>query len=186
MNEAKKQSLSLLIAGIIPVVLFTVIEDKYGVVAGLIAGMIFGLGEMIYEWYRYHKVSPITWIGNGMLLFLGAISLFTQDGLWFKLQPAILELFFFIFLLGSWLVGKPFLKIMIEKQNPSAPDFLKEAMGGMTFRLSLFFLIHCLLATYAAFYWSTENWALLKGVGLTLSMFFYMLIEGFFLRKKLK
>ena len=30
----------------------------------------------------------------------------------------------FVRVLGSWIMKKPFMKLMIEKQNPAAPDFL--------------------------------------------------------------
>lgn len=156
---------------------FTVIEEKWGTMAGLIAGMVFGVGEILYELIKYRKVSLITWIGNGLLLLLGGISLVSNDGIWFKLQPALFEYGFFAFLIGSWIFKKPFLLLMMEKQNPTAPEFLKQRMSGFTFRLSLFFLAHALLATWAAFKWTTESWAILKGVGLTLSMIVYMVIE---------
>lgn len=182
----KAQALSLLFGGLLPVILFTVIEEKYGTMAGLIAGMVFGLGEVIYELIRYKKVNTITWIGNGMLLGLGAISLFTNEGIWFKMQPAIFELLFFGILFFSWMMKKPFLKIMVEKQNPTLPEPVKDRLSGMTLRLSIFFLIHAVLATYAALYWTTEAWAILKGVGLTVSMIVYMLIEGLVMRRNLK
>jgi intracellular septation protein len=181
----KAQALSLLFGGLLPVILFTVIEEKYGTVAGLLAGMVFGCGEIIYELIRYKKVSTITWIGNGMLLGLGAISLFTNEGLWFKLQPALFELLFFGILFLSWVMKKPFLKIMSEKQNPNLPEPVKEKLSGLTLRLSFFFLFHALLATYAALYWSTETWALLKGIGLTVSLIVYMVIEGFMMRRSI-
>ncbi len=176
-STPKSQALALFFGGLVPVIAFTLIEEKYGTIAGLIAGMVFGFGEIIYEFVKYKKVSTITWIGNGMLLGLGAVSLISSDGIWFKLQPAILEAGFFIFLAASWIMKKPFMKMMIEKQNPNAPEFLKNRMSGMTLRLSFFFLFHALLATYAAFFWSSEQWALLKGVGLTVSMIIYMIAE---------
>ena len=82
---------SLLVAGLLPVIAFTVIEEVYGTVAGLIAGMVFGVGEIVYEWRTMGKVQPMTWGGNGMLLVLGGISLLTKEGVWFKLQPSIIE-----------------------------------------------------------------------------------------------
>jgi intracellular septation protein len=148
--------------------------------------MVFGVGEIIYEILKYKKVSLITWIGNGMLLSLGAISLISSDGIWFKLQPALFEFGFFIFLLGSWFMKKPFLVLMLEKQNPAAPEFIKNMMSGLTFRLSFFFLIHALLATWAAYKWSSEAWALLKGLGLTASMIVYMIFEVVWARLRLK
>jgi intracellular septation protein len=184
-HNPKKQALSLLFGGLLPVIAFTVIEEKYGIIAGLIAGMVFSVGEIIYEYISYKKVSTMTWVGTGLILGLGAVSLISSEGIWFKLQPAILELGFFIFLLASWIMKKPFLVLMIEKQNPHAPEFIKTQMSGMTLRLSFFMLAHSLIATWAAFYWSTESWALLKGVGLTVSMIIYMLGEIIWARYKM-
>lgn len=182
----KSQGYALLFGGLLPVILFTVIEEKYGIVAGLVAGMVFGVGEILYELIRYRKIQTITWIGNGMLLGLGAVSLFTNEGVWFKMQSAIFELLFFGVLFFSWVLKKPFLKIMAEKQNPNIPEPIKNKLSGLNLRLSFFFLIHAMIATYAAFYWSTEAWAILKGVGLTVSMILYMIIESYFLRQQLK
>lgn len=184
-NNTKKQTLSLLFAGLLPVIAFTVIEEKYGIIAGLIAGMIFGVGEIIYELIRYGKVSTMTWVGNALLLVLGGVSLISSDGIWFKLQPAIIELGMFGFLFVTWLLKKPFLVLIIEKQNPSAPDFIKERLSGMTLRLSFFMLAHAVIATWAAFYWSTEAWALLKGIGLTVSMIVYLAAEILYTRYQL-
>lgn len=185
-RPGKAQALAFFFGGLLPVIAFTIIEEKWGTVAGLVAGMIFGVGEIIYELLKYKKVSLVTWIGNGLLLGLGAISLVSNDGIWFKLQPALFEYGFFLFLVGSWFFKKPFLVLMMEKQNPMAPDFLKQRMSGMTFRLGLFFLAHGVLATWAAFRWSTESWALLKGVGLTVSMIVYMALEVIVARLQLQ
>lgn len=178
--------MSAFFGGLVPVIAFTLIEEKYGVIAGLVAGMVFGFGEVVYELIRYKKVSTITWIGNGLLIGLGAVSLVSSDGIWFKLQPALLEYGFFIFLVGSWVIKKPFLKLMMEKQNPDTPQFLKDCMSGMTLRFGLFMLAHAVLATYAAFYWTTEAWALLKGVGLTVSTVVFMVAEVLWTRFKIK
>lgn len=181
----KGQALSLFFGGLLPVIAFTVIEEKYGPQWGLVAGLVFGGGEIIYELIRYKKVSTITWIGNGLLIGLGLISLFAQDGIWFKLQPAIMELGMFFFLCGSWVLKKPFMLMMVEKQNPDFPAMMKPFLSGITLRLSFFFLIHAIIATYAAFYWSTEAWAYLKGLGLTISMIVYMVVEMLLIKKKI-
>lgn len=184
MND-KKKSLGLLFSGIIPIALFWFIEDQYGVIPGLIAAMLFSCGEIIYEKIRFKKVENITWISSVLVFGTGLISALTADGLWFKLQPAIMEFLFFIFLFFSWFMKKPFLKVMMLKQNPHLPQPLIESLSGITLRLSLFFLVHTLLAVYAALYWTTSSWALLKGVGLTVSMILYMVIEFFLLRKRM-
>jgi intracellular septation protein len=64
------------------------------------------------------------------------------------------------------------------------PDVFKKSLSGMTFRVSLFFLFHACLAYFAALNWTTEHWALLKGVGLTVSFVIYLLCEVIYLRLK--
>ena len=185
-QNSKKQALSLLFGGLLPIIAFTLVEEIYGAIAGLIVAMLFGLAEIAYELLRYKKVSSMTWIGNGLVLSLGGISLISSEGYWFKLQPAILEFGMFAFLFISWIIKKPFLVLIIEKQNPETPIFIKAQLTGMTLRLGFFMLAHALLAVWAAFYWSTRDWALLKGLGLTISMIIYMLIEIFWARFKIQ
>lgn len=181
----KSQAMSLFFAGLLPVIAFTLIEEYYGVIAGLIAGMVFGAGEVIFELYKYKKIQKMTLIGNGLLLGLGAVSLVSSEGVWFKLQPALMEGLFVLVLWFSILMGKPLLSYMAEQQGHQLPEIVKQRMKGITFRTGLFFAIQTVLAVWAALYWSTTAWALLKGVGLTVSFVLYLLLEVFLLRRKI-
>jgi intracellular septation protein len=176
-NNKRAAVLSFFFGGLLPVIAFTLIEDNYGPVWGTIAGMVFGFGEIIFEKWRYQKVSTITWIGNLMILALGGISIISQDGIWFKLQPALFEAFFTALLWGSLVMKKPLLIAMAEKQGTQIPDAAKPLMKGMTFRLGLFFAIHAAVATWAAFDWTTAQWAWLKGVGLAVTFAIYLGME---------
>jgi intracellular septation protein len=192
-----KKFKSLFLAGILPVIAFTLIEEYVGTLAGLIAGMILGLGEIFWELKTTRKVDPMTWAGNGMILVLGGVSLITQEGLWFKLQPALIEFGMAAFLWGSVALKKPFLFLMFQKQGGLPPQIaerpdsafllikLNLAFRGLTLRLGLFFTLHAVLAVWASLYWSTAAWAILKGVVFTTSLIIYLLIEGLFLRKSL-
>ncbi|MGZ3748281.1 MAG: inner membrane-spanning protein YciB, partial [Pseudobdellovibrionaceae bacterium] len=176
---------SFFFGGLLPLIAFTVIEENYGVIAGLVAGMVFGLGEIIYEWIRQRKVSTMTWVGNGLLLVLGTLSLLSSEGLWFKLQPALMEGPFALALWGSCIIKKPLLVIMAEKQGQQLPELVKRRLLGVTWRTGFFFAIHTGLAVWAALAWSTTNWALLKGIGLTLSFILYLGAEVFYLRRSI-
>ena len=182
-TPGKSQAASLFFAGLLPVIAFTLIEEYYGVIPGLIAGMIFGGGEIIWELYKHKKVQKLTWIGNGLLLVLGGISLISSEGLWFKLQPALMEGIFALVLWGSLIVKKPLLVYLAEQQGHQFPDIIKARMKGITFRSGCFFAIHTALAVWAALHWSTTNWALLKGVGVTVSFILYLGFEVILLRK---
>jgi intracellular septation protein len=188
--SAKAQLRSLLVGGLLPVIAFSVIEDRYGTIAGLIAGMVFGVGEIIYERLTLGKVDVFTWAGNGMLLVLGGVSLVTNEGIWFKLQPSILEGLTALLLCGSTLIGKPLMVTMLKKQLRAQtgqsevhfPEPVAGLLGGVTFRFGVFFGLHAALAAWAAVHWSTAAWAALKGIGFTLSLIVYGVVETGLLR----
>jgi intracellular septation protein len=174
-----------LLLGILPVIGFTVVENYYGPLAGTIAGMVLGLVEIIWEKRTQGRVTGLTLGMNAFVLILGGVSIATQDGVWFKLQPALFELIFGIGLLAAWFLRKPILFSMTEaaltKQgkslDPQVREKLQSAFSPIMFRLGLFMLAHAALATWAALKWTTEAWALLKGVGFTGSVVVFMLVE---------
>lgn len=187
-KENKAELRALLLGGILPLVVYTVVEEMYGIVAGLICGMVLGILEITFEKIKHGKVETITWIGNGLLLGLGSISLLTQEGVWFRLQPAILEAGMAAALIISVITQKPFLLLLARKQKtiermpPVMQPIFEKFLSGFTLRIAIFFLLHAGLAAYAALYWSTRAWMLLKGVGFTGSFIVYGLIEVLFFR----
>lgn len=185
MNQ-KPKAMSLIFGGLLPIIAFTVIEDQYGPLWGLIAAMVFGAFEIIFEKIKYKKVNGITWMGNGLVFGLGIVSIFTQDGLWFKLQPAILEVFFAGMLWVTQYLGKPLIVELSKKQNPNLPPQVLEFLKGVNFRCGIFFLIQAAIAVWAAYEWTTAQWALLKGVGLTVSFILYMVVEIVIFRLRMK
>ncbi|MBI2712361.1 MAG: septation protein IspZ [Bdellovibrio sp.] len=195
-QQRNKKFRSLFFGGLLPVLAFSILEDRYGVIWGLVAGMVFGVGEILWELLTRKKVDPVTWGGNGMLLVLGGVSLVTQEGIWFKLQPALMEGVFALVLWGSLVWGRPLLLVMAQKQGglpknlegvpPQVAETIRRSLRGMTFRLGLFFWVQFALAIWAALAWSTAAWATLKGVGLTVSLIAYVLVESLVLRYRVR
>jgi intracellular septation protein len=191
-----QQLRALLIGGLLPVIAFSVIEDRYGTLWGLVAGMVFGVGEIVYERVKLGKVDAFTWAGNGMILVLGAVSLVTNEGIWFKLQPAIIEAVTAVIFCGSVLIKRPLMAGLLKKQlaaqQATSPQALELApwliplLSGTTFRFGLFFGAHAALATWAAIHWSTAAWAALKGIGFTVTLIAYGLAEAWLLRVRVR
>jgi intracellular septation protein len=172
--KVRAQMMVLLFGGILPVVAFAIVEDRFGVAWGTAAGMAFGVGEIVYEKISAGKVAGVTWFANAMILVLGAISLISNDGVWFKLQPAILLLFFGGAILVSSFMGKPLLVAMSLKQNPSLPEKAVDLLKTMNLRIGVLLLLLAGVSTWAALSWSTEAWAFLKGIGVTLILAVYL------------
>ena len=173
---------TFLLGGLLPIIAFTVIEEMYGPLWGLIAGMAFGIGEIAYEYFKKGKVEMITLGATGLLLVLGGISLVAQDGVWFKLQPAMMEGAMALVLWGTSIAGRPLLVEMTLKQQPNIPPQLIPVLKAMNWRFGIFMAFNAALATWAALHWSTSAWALLKGVGFTVGVVLYFVAEAVWLR----
>lgn len=183
MSTIKKPTLlSVFFGGILPVIAFTLVENQYGIIWGAVAGMVFGVGEIIYEKLFLGKISKLTLVVNIALLVLGAVSIIMNDGIWFKLQPAFIEAGFTLLLWISLLKKKPLLPELAKMQGHQLPPASEKILTGMTFRIGVFFAIHAIIATWAAFSWTTEQWAWLKGAGLTISFVLYFAFEFIILR----
>ncbi len=180
----KKAALSLLFGGLLPLVAFTVVEDRYGPLWGTLVAMAFGAVEIIWEKTSQGRVSAITWGGNALVVGLGLVSIVTQEGIWFKLQPALMEAVIALLLFGTWLAKKPLLLYLAQKQGAAIPESLRAFFSALSLRLGIFFALHAALATWAAFAWSTKNWLFLKGIGFTLSFLAYMGLEIWWMRRK--
>lgn len=171
-----------LLLSLVPVILFTIVEEWGGLTWALILSVVYAIGEFSWEWFRFRSLSKMTLFSNLMIVGLSGVSYMTQEGMWFKLQPAILELVFAIILMGSYFLKKPLLLTMMIQQGHKPNEILKIFFNGLTLRMGFFFLFQAGLAVYASIYWSTEVWAFLKSLGVLLMMVLYMIIEIFIFR----
>lgn len=182
----KASARALVLGGLLPVIAFTLVEEFYGTIGGLVAGVVFGAGELVYEYARFRKIQGITIAGNALVVVLGGLSLLESNAVFFKLQPAILVFAFAGFLLVSSLIKKPLLVEMSKKQMPEAPEEVRRRLAGMNTRVGLCLIAIGLLSVHAAFYWSTPAWAFLKGVGAPALLVAYMAAEILVLRRQAK
>lgn len=182
MNPRRAAIRNFLLGGVLPIAAFAVVEQIYGTIGGVIAGLVFGGGEILWEYFSQGKVQGITWFSNALILILGVVSLWEGDGLFFKLQPAVYMLIFAGILLGSSAIGKPFLLLAAQKQNSNIPRELERRFRGINTRLGVYCLLLTALSVYSAVYWSTAAWAALKAVGLPLLTLLYVGVEVVFIR----
>jgi intracellular septation protein len=170
---------------LVPVLLFTLAEHWGGLTWALLLSVAYAILEWSWEWWKYQKISGMSLFTNTMVIGLSGVSFYTQDGFWFKMQPAILELMMAGMLIGSWLMKRPMLVMMMHQQGHVLNIEMENFFSRLTLRMGFFFLFQAALATHAGLFWSTEAWAFLKSVGIILMMVLYMVVEVFLLRRRL-
>ena len=177
--------MKLLILGLCPILIFWFVEDKFGTSWGLIAAIVWAVGECIYELIRYKRVQKLTLFSSLLVVVLGGLGLWLDNSILFKFQPVTLEVVFAAILFLGGRSGEPLmLKMaretkpqMFENQNPILLAKQKTLMTQMTRHLIILLILHSGLLGYLALRGTTGQWAFWKGIGFNLFLLIWVGIE---------
>jgi isopentenyldiphosphate isomerase/intracellular septation protein A len=165
-----------LLPGFIPLFVFIIADEIWGMKVGLVVAILIGLGEMVFTWIKEKRLDRFIFLDTALLVALSGISILLDNDLFFKLKPALLELILAAIIGISTfspvnIVGSMTRKYMkdIELNTSQEKLFIKNLRN-------LFYIIlaHITLIIYSAFYMSSEAWAFISG-GL-----FYILFAIYF------
>ncbi len=170
---------STLLMGIIPLILFVIIDTFSGPKAAVITAIIFAIAEVAYSLIVYKKIDSIT-IGSLLLIVVfGLLTYKTNNAIYFKLQPVIFGVIFGIIFVVMQVADKPLLIVIAEKykylmplqiqQNLTNSAYLN-ILSRLSFYLGFGFLIHSSIILYSVFYLSNWWWLIIRGIGLYVMM----------------
>ncbi len=147
-----------------PLLLFYIVEDHYGLKAGLILAMALALLELAWHWLRHRRLEKMVLFSSGLILFLGGLSLLSDDERFMLYTPVIGDLMVSGILALSLLRGRPLLLSLAGQQDPEIlSDPIRRAyMGSLTGRLAINLALHAAVTA-----WSTgesrEIWIFVSG-----------------------
>lgn len=185
MYLSRVPKMKLLLLGLIPVLIFWFVEDKFGTFWGLIAAMVWAVGECGYEYVKYRRIDRLTLLSSGLVLGLGGVGAWLDKSVLFKFQPAILEAVFAGLLVWGGRGGEPFLLKVAKKSRPEIFVHQNEIvalrqvqmMKRMTASLIVVLMLHVALLIYVALKGTTGQWAFWKGVGFNIFLGIWLLFE---------
>ena len=185
--------MKLLILGLVPVLIFWFVEEKFGTFWGLVAAMVWAVAECVYQYLKNQRVDKLTLFSTALVVVLGGLGLLLDNSILFKFQPVIVELVFAGILIWGGRKGEPLLFQMAKKTKPEiflkskSPTLMSAQIGmmkKMTRNLLGILVIHSILLSYYAVKGTTGQWAFWKGVGF--NVFLLIWVAGEFLNLKLR
>lgn len=154
-----------MLPGFIPLFVFILVDEFWGIRAGLIAALIIGVAELIWIGLREKRFDRFVLFDTLLLLVLGGISILLDNAIFFKLKPGLVEL-----ILCAVLALSAFSKVnivaLMSKRYMKDMTLSGQQMAKMRRSLKLMFYVffaHTLLVFYAAFYLSDAAWAFISG-----------------------
>ena len=176
-------TLELILATLLPLILYVVVEIKKGPRAATITAMISVVVLAAYLYFRFDALDETYLVELFLILGLGAISLKMQRSTWFKFQPMATGVIFALYGFYLQFFGTPFLQKMepmLEKVAiPQLLTIMKSEEGhalfsAMSLELSILIFLHALACGYAAYKLSSVGWLLTR-------IAIYPLLIGYFL-----
>lgn len=155
-----------LLPGLLPILIFIIADEIWGTKIGLIVAIVFGIAELIYILITEKKLDKFVLFDTALIVFLGAISIYLDNDIFFKLKPAFIGLIF-VTILGISSFSKLNIMTLMSKRYMKDVEFKEQQIRQMNKTVKLFFYIftaHTALVFYSAFYMSTEAWAFISGV----------------------
>ena len=166
-----------------PLILFFIVNAKYGIIVATKIFVITTLIALVVSYLHLKKFSAPLLITSFLVLIFGGLTIFFKDPTFIKLKPTIVYLLFSSFLFLGLILKKNFLKIYLSnliKLNNIGWDIL-------TKRWSLFFLAMAILNEIIWRNFSTDFWVSFKVFGfLPLTIIFMMLQNGLMKKYSIK
>ncbi len=170
----------------LPAILYWYLEANYPVKVAVIGGCSLALLEIIVEKIWINHIHSLSKMNFFLMLFLGGLSIFGDNGLWFKLQPMFTGACIGSYILISSARGKSILYEMMNSlgdQKNMVPNFIFNMLER---HLALFFIIYGIFMGGVAFLWSTDYWLFFKTAGFYIISVLFFIFEIIIIRKKMK
>ncbi|MGM0559889.1 MAG: septation protein A [Pseudomonadota bacterium] len=163
----------------VPLALFLIAyltTDILTATAVLIAATLLAL---ILSYSVARKVPVLALLAAGVVAVFGGLTLIFEDDLFIKIKPTIVQILFAVALYGSYLFGRPVLKLVLGTAFP----LKEEAWRPLTIRFSVFFLV---MAAANEVIWrtqSTDFWVAFDTIGQIVITFVFMMTQVPFLMR---
>ena len=179
--------LKKLLPGFIPLFVFIIADEYWGMKVGVAVALLIGLGEMGYTWVREKRLDRFVLLDTALLVVLSGISILLENEIFFKLKPALIELILCSILGVSVFSSVDIIGSMTRKYMKGIE--MNEAQEKLFKRnlRNLFYIVlaHTAFVFYSAFYMSKEAWAFISG-GLFYILFVIYFVFEYFKNRNLK
>ncbi len=169
---------TLLFVGILPMIVFAVLESYLDAKKGVIGAIILAAISGVLTWVLMGEVDYEIFLVVGLMLVTGLISIKTNNSIYFKFQPVVNGVVYVLVFAWFQFFDVPIMAKYLPKMAeqfkesfpPQALEFLLSDNGtALLSRISLFSMvwlgIHAGLVGYCALRTSTKIWLVARTIG---------------------
>ncbi len=151
---------------VLPLVLYVLVELKYGMKAGVLAAAGASLFLFVYALIVWDDLDPMLLTEVVLIVVLGAISYRLNSSRFFKMQPTVVGVIFAAYIAYFQWLGTPVLVRMlpmVEKLNPEAYNVMSQPNGVeylsvLSAHSGWLFLVHGIFVGFIGWRFSSVYW----------------------------
>ena len=87
----RKTLIKNLSIGFVPLIVFVLADEIFGLTVGLMVAIISGFTEAGYSYWRERRIDRFILFDTGLIVLLGGASLLLHNELFIKLKPGLVE-----------------------------------------------------------------------------------------------
>jgi intracellular septation protein len=164
MENQPQNKNAFFLASFLPAVGYWILDAYFSLTVALIGGIILAVLEILFEKYKMGHVHTLSKFNFFLIVFLGGLSFVGEDGIWFKLQPAIS-----LFAVGGFMGFK-----------------LRTGNGLMFDLMESMPLFYGIIMLVTALWTSTSLWIFFKTAGMYIGMVIFGIVEFILNRNEMR
>ena len=182
---SQKISKNFFLISFLPAIAYWYLEENYPLRIAILGGLFLAILEIIFEKIYTKHVHTMSKFNFFLILFLGALSLIGDEGIWFRLQPTFTGVGISVFLTYRLFKGDGMLWEMMESMNQknTPPKFI---MKDMEKHIACLFFIYGIFMAFIAVYSTTDLWLFWKTIGFYIVFILFMIVEMFWMKQQIK
>lgn len=175
----KLDLLKKLLPGFVPILIFILIDEVWGTIAGIVFAVLFGVLYLIYTYFKEKKLDKFVLVDTSLIVLLGGVSIILDNDVFFKLKPALVETIL-VAILGYSGFSSNNIILKMTSHYIKDINFSNSHIQKVTKSLRVLFfvfLVHTILIYYSVYFLSDEAWAFISGALFYVIFGVYFIIE---------
>lgn len=163
--EKKKKFNGFFLVSFLPAILYWYLEANYPVKIALIGGITLSIVELLFEKIYIGHIHQLSKFNFFLIVALGGFSLMEENGIWFKLQPALSLWAVAAFMSVKIVRGGSFIREMMAEAKPEASQPPEIVFKSMERNMVILFVSYGLWMGWLAIWGTTSMWLFSKTGG---------------------
>jgi len=179
-----KKKNAFLWVSFLPAIAYWYLEANYDLKTALVGGGLLAILEMLFEWIYSKHIHIVSKLNFFLIIILGGVAFFADEGIWFRLQPAFTGV-----LMGGYLLYRYYKKdsLMHQMMKDMDRDIVPKNVISLVEKNMAFFLLgYGFFMCFVAFNLSTDKWLFFKTIGFYFSALIFLVIQMILMRRSLR